>query len=277
MSKSNSNGGLPASGPRPLLSIVTVGYNCAETVGDTLRSIASAFAATPDRAAVEYLFVDGGSTDATLSIVGSFPETVDVVISEPDDGMFDAMNKGAAAARGRYLWFVNADDMLESPASLEAVLEGLRKGPEVLYGDILIVDKNDLNHVKRYWRAMRRFSFVQLGWYPPHPGFLIAHDLFDELGGFDLRYTIASDIDFMTRALLRKPRFEYVRVTLIRMRAGGASNTTFRAIAHANTECVDSLRRANVRFPWLVVALKVLRKAWQRSTRSWHPQPAVVE
>ena len=263
---------------RPLLSIVTVGWNCATTVGDTLRSVRSAFAAVHDRATVEYVFVDGQSTDDTMAIVRTFPDTVDVLISEPDDGMFDAMNKGAAAARGRYLWFVNSDDMLESPAALVAVLDALARGPEVLYGDILIVDKDDLDHVKRYWRAMKRLSFVQLGWYPPHPGFLIAHTLFDELGGFDLRYTIASDIDFMTRALLRKPRFEYVPETLIRMRAGGASNTTWKAIAHANTECVDSLRRAHVRFPWLVVLLKVLRKAWQRSERMWHPaQPAAAK
>lgn len=267
-----------ATAHRPLLSIVTVGFNCAETVGDTLRSIASAFAAVPDRSTVEYVFVDGSSTDATLSIVRSFPHTVDVVIAEPDDGMFDAMNKGAAAAKGCYLWFVNSDDMLESPAALAHVLDGLRKDPEVLYGDILIVDKDDLDRVKRYWRAMKRLSFVQLGWYPPHPGFLIAHDFFDALGGFDLRYTIASDIDFMTRALLRKPRFEYVPETLIRMRAGGASNTSWKAIAHANTECVDSLRRAHVRFPWLVVTLKVLRKAWQRSERLWHaPQPVAAK
>ena len=265
-----------ARAARPLLSIVTVGFNCAETVGDTLRSITAAFAAVPDRSTVEYVFVDGSSTDATLSIVRSYPDTVDVVIAEPDDGMFDAMNKGAAAARGRYLWFVNSDDMLESPAALAHVLDGLRKGPEVLYGDILIVDKDNLDRVKRYWRAMKRLSFVQLGWYPPHPGFLIAHDLFDALGGFDLRYTIASDIDFMTRALLRKPRFEYVPETLIRMRAGGASNTTWKAIAHANTECVDSLRRAHVRFPWIVVTLKVLRKAWQRSERLWHPPQPIA-
>lgn len=255
---------------------MTVGYNCAETVQDTLRSIESAFAAVQDRTSVEYLFIDGESTDATLSIVRAFPDTVDVLITGPDDGMFDAMNKGAAAANGRYLWFVNADDMVESPGALEAVIHGLGTAPDVLYGDILIVDKDDLDHVKRYWRAMKRLSFVQLGWYPPHPGFLISHDLFDELGGFDLRYTIASDIDFMTRALLRKPHFQYVRETLIRMRAGGASNTSLKAIAHANSECVDSLRRARVPFPWLVVALKILRKAWQRSERIWHaPQPVV--
>ena len=265
--------------PRPLLSIVTVGYNCAATVGDTLRSFESAFAAAAEvRAAVEYLFVDGGSTDGTLSIVKSYRETIDVLVSEPDEGMFDAMNKGAAMARGQYLWFVNSDDLLESPAALRAVVDGLRHGPEVLYGDILIVDKHDLGRVKRHWRAMQRMSFVQLGWYPPHPGFVIAHALFDRLGGFDLRYTIASDIDLMTRALLRKPSFAYVPLTLIRMRAGGASNTSLKAIAHANTECADSLRRANVRFPWLVVTLKVLRKAWQRSERVLHsPRPLTVE
>lgn len=261
---------------RPLLSIVTVGFNCADTVADTLRSIESAFAVLPDRGQVEYVFVDGLSSDGTMAVVQSFPDTVDALISERDTGMYDAMNKGAARARGRYLWFINSDDLLESPAALQEVLAGLMEGPEVLFGDILIVDKDDLTVVRRYWRAMKRLSFVQLGWYPPHPGFMIAHDLFNRLHGFDLRYTIASDIDFMTRALLPKPRFKYIPHTLIRMRAGGASNTTFRAIAHANTECVDSLRRARVRFPWIVVTLKILRKAWQRSERIVRPPRAAI-
>lgn len=258
----------------PLLSIVTVGFNCAGTVDDTLLSMRRAFDAIEERSWVEYVFVDGESTDNTLAIVRSFSDVVDILITGPDSGIFDAMNKGASRATGEYLWFINSDDMLESPEALQGVLAGLSKRPDVLIGDILIVDKDDLNLVTRRWHAMKRFSLVQLGWYPPHPGFLVSRKLFDELGGFDLRYAIASDIDFMTRAMLRKPRLEYVPMMLIRMRTGGASNSSFRAIARANTECVHSLRRANVKLPWVVVSLKVLRKAWQRSERIFGTQQA---
>lgn len=258
----------------PLLSIVTVGFNCAETVKDTLISLQRAFAALDTRSSVEYVFIDGESSDDTLSIARSFPDTIDILISEPDKGIFDAMNKGVAHSTGEYLWFINSDDMLESPEALRGVLAGLSEKPEVLIGDIVIVDKDDTDLVTRHWRALNWFSAVQFGWYPPHPGFLISRKLFDELGAFDLRYVIASDIDFMTRAMLRKPRLKYVPLTLIRMRAGGASNSSFRAIARANTECVDSLRRANVRLPWLVVSLKIMRKALQRSERIMGTQRA---
>jgi glycosyltransferase len=257
-------------GQPPLLTIVTVGFNSAATVGDTLESLRRAFAAV-DRSLVEYVFVDGGSTDDTLSILGRHPDVVDQLLSEPDRGMYDAMNKGAGLARGRYLWYINSDDMLASPEALSAVLDGLAASPDVLVGNIVIVDKDRTAIVRRDWRVSMRLAVVQLGWYPPHPGFVIRADLFRKLGGFDRRYAIAADIDFMTRALLQKPAIGHVRATLVRMRAGGVSNGSFAAILQANRECVDSLRRANVSWPWLVVTLKVLRKALQRSHRIARP------
>lgn len=258
--------GDPSPTQQPLLSIITVGFNSAATVGDTLESIRIAFAAV-DRKLVEYVFIDGGSTDATLAILASHADVVDQRLSEPDRGMYDAMNKGAMLAGGRYLWYINSDDMLESPEALVDVLQGLALAPDVLVGNIVIVDKDDTALVRRFWRVRMRLAIVQLGWYPPHPGFIIRADLFRKIGGFDQRYVIASDIDFMTRALLLKPAIRQVDATLVRMRAGGASNGSLAAILQANRECVDSLRRATVAWPWIVVGLKVLRKALQRTNR----------
>jgi glycosyltransferase involved in cell wall biosynthesis len=256
----------------PLLSIVTICYNSAATLEDTFQSLAPAVALHARE--VEYLIIDGGSKDATPELLARYARLTSRVVSEPDRGIYDAMNKGLRLARGQYVWFLNADDMLASTAAFTQLLQALRLGKSIVITDIDLVSAANTQKVVRRWQAMGWFNQLGLGWHPPHPGFIARRELLSELGGFDLRYRIAADVDLMTRAwrvALAGHSTDYLEVTLVRMRAGGASNSGLAAIARANRECLQSFWSQGMWLAPLAVGFKLLRKVGQlvrtRSTR----------
>lgn len=253
--------------PPPLLSIVTVSYQSAATLGDTLASVAQAIAGAAAAAGeVEHWVIDGGSRDGTLDLLQRHRHAALRWTSEPDAGIYDAMNKGLAAADGDYVWFLNADDMVADPQALGALLAELRsREADVVLCDVDMVDPADTGRVLRRFAARSRWPRFGLGWHPPHPGFVARRRLLRDVGGFDLGYRIAADYDLMLRVLDR-PAVRVVDLprTLTHMRAGGLSNAGLRPILRANRECAAALRRSGRRFVWLGIACKLARKLAQR-------------
>lgn len=226
------------------ISIVTVTLNSAATIGDTLRSVE---AQTYDD--IEHIVVDGASTDETLSKIRAHGDGVAKVLSEPDAGIYDAMNKGAKLASGELIGFLNADDLLAFPDAVAVIAEAARDpAVDAVFGDLLYVNKRDTDRVVRRWRGSE-FSLRRLrwGWMPPHPTFYVRRTQLRQLGGFDVRLRIAADYEFMLRYLGR-PRIEarYVPEVLVRMRSGGASNRSLRAIATKSREDLLALRRNHI-------------------------------
>jgi len=173
------------------VSIVTVSFNSAATIADTLRSVREQ--THPD---IEHIVVDGGSRDETLAVVHREGSHVARVLSEPDGGIYDAMNKGITLASGDMVGFLNADDMLASPRVV-ADMAAAAAGADVLYGDLVYVKKDRPTEVVRYWRsgAYAR-SRLRYGWMPPHPTLYVRLDLARWLGGlicsFELPQTMSS-------------------------------------------------------------------------------------
>jgi glycosyltransferase len=245
-------------------SIVTVSYNSAATIADTLRSVCS-----QTHADIEHLIIDGGSTDDTLAVVRREGAHVARLVSEPDRGIYDAMNKGLALATGELVGFLNADDMLASPdtiAALAAAAAGANA--DVLYGDLLYVHKDRPGEVVRYWRSGGfAASRLRYGWMPPHPTLYVRRSVQQALGGFDLRLRIAADYDFMLRCLSAPAlRIGYLPRVLVHMRTGGASNRSLRALRDKSREDLFALRKNQVG-GWFSLLCKNARKLPQYFSR----------
>jgi glycosyltransferase len=227
----------------PKVSIITVAFNSAATIGDTLRSVAD-----QTHADIEHIVVDGGSRDGTVDIVRQFGH-VARCISERDRGIYDAMNKGLRLATGELIGFLNADDIFASPDSVAALVRAAQKtNSDAVYGDLVYVQPFDLESVVRVWRS-GVFSKRQLrmGWMPPHPTFYIRRRVLQCVSSFDDRLRIAADYDFVLRCLSR-PGATASRVpqVLVRMRTGGASNHSLTALWRKSNEDLLALRRSGV-------------------------------
>lgn len=220
------------------ISVVTVCRNAAATIGETLRSF---FRQThPDK---ELIVVDGASSDDTLAVVNAFGEALRVV-SEPDRGLYDAMNKGLSLFSGDAVGFLNADDRFHDADALSAVAAALEQA-DICYGDLDFVEGSARDHVVRRWRSTpwRKGGFLR-GWMPAHPTFYCRRGVVEEVGAFDLGYRMAADYDFMLRALeLGDFRAARISRVLVDMAAGGLSSAGLGARLSHNLEALKSRRR----------------------------------
>jgi glycosyltransferase involved in cell wall biosynthesis len=208
----------------PLLSIITVCYNSISTIEDTIKSVIS-----QDFNQFEYIIIDGGSTDGTLNIINKYLDSIDCFISERDDGLWDAMNKGVSLSSGAYLQFLNSDDCYTSDNTLSSIFSRASVNTmDLIFGKIVIVDSKDRVKRKFFFNTPSKFSF-RLGLMPPHPATFYKKYLFDHYGGYSLKVDIAPDFDILLRFFQRKPDLKLLSVdlTVVRMKDGGLSNSSF--------------------------------------------------
>lgn len=216
------------------LSIITATFNSATTVGATLQSLAAQRFQN-----YESIIVDGASTDDTLEVVRNSGVTIGQIVSECDNGIYDALNKGIALATGDYVGFLHSDDVLASPTSLEKLADCIAQSrPDAVYADLQYVEKADINKVVRYWKSgYYHRDRLKNGWMPPHPTFYMRRELYAELGGFNLAYRISADYDSLIRYLwVNNVTVEYLPEVLIKMRVGGASNRSLKNIIKKSKE-----------------------------------------
>jgi glycosyltransferase involved in cell wall biosynthesis len=225
------------------ISIVTAVYNGRDTIADAIES---AFAQTG--AAFELIVIDGGSSDGTKDVLNAYADRLAVLVSEPDSGIYDALNKGIRRATGEVVGFLHSDDLFADQHVLQRVADAFAD-PEVqaVYGDLLYVRKDRPDEVVRCWRS-GEFSRGRLGWgwMPPHPTFYVRRSVYERLGMFDTSYRIAADYDCMLRFLGTGMKVGYIPEVLVKMRVGGASNRSLKNILRKSTEDYMALRRNRV-------------------------------
>ncbi|OYY65752.1 MAG: hypothetical protein B7Y51_02560 [Burkholderiales bacterium 28-67-8] len=243
------------------ISIITVAFNSAATIEDTLHSVAGQ--SHPD---VEHIVIDGASTDNTVAVVRQHGKHLARVVSERDQGIYDAMNKGAALATGDVIGFLNSDDWYADPDVLARVSDQFDRGADLVYGDLAFVNSDRPFKVRRVWRDRPHAAqdFFQRGWQPAHPTTFIRNELFHDLGGFNTRWRIAADYAFLAAAM-RHPglRMAHVGRHLVNMRLGGASTDGVAAIWRANRECAAALSELGIHSPWRTIARKLASKVPQ--------------
>lgn len=243
------------------VSIITVCYNAAAHIDETLRSVV-----IQDHADIEHIVIDGGSTDGTQQRVERYREVIAQFTSEPDKGVYDAMNKGLRVATGDVIAFVNAGDMIAHRSCVAEMAKEFAKGDaDLIYGDAYMVDPDDIRKVRRYWKGgeYRRENF-RSGWMPPHLGTYIRKSVYDRYGLFRDDLRVSADYELLLRFLyVHRVPARYVPKVLVRFRLGGVSNRSLAHIWRANVEVYKAWRLNGQRIgPWIVL-LKPLRKLRQ--------------
>ncbi len=228
----------------PRISVVTATWNCAATLSTCLDSLA-----VQTWPAVEHVVIDGASRDGTLELLQQRRDRPAVLVSEPDRGIYDALNKGLQRCTGDVVGFLHADDFLADERVLERIGQAFADpAVQAVYGDLDYVSKDRPEQLVRRWRA-GDFGPRSLasGWMPPHPTLYVRRSWYQRIGGFDTGYRIAADYDCVLR-LFSQPGFEvrYIPEVLVRMRVGGASNRSLKALWRKSSEDLRALRRSGV-------------------------------
>ncbi len=262
------------------ISIITATYNSARTLRDTFESVLA-----QTYRDIEYIIVDGASRDATLDIIREYEPRFEGKmkwVSEPDKGLYDAMNKGIARATGDVVGILNSDDFYTNEHVLEHIVEKLRAtSADAVYGDVHYVSEKDLSHCLRYYSS-RPFSpwLMRLGFMPAHPSFYCRTNLYREYGTFDTRYRVAADFEQLLRLLfVHKVRTAYLHMDCVTMRDGGASNATLRSRLRIMRDHREALRRNHVTSCYALLLTRYFYKFGEILVSRLHrpaPLPAYV-
>ncbi len=247
---------------RPKISIISVVLNNRPHIEDCIRSVLNQ---TYDN--IEYIVVDGGSTDGTKEILKKYEDKFFRWVSEPDKGIYDAMNKGINLATGDIVGFLNSDDVYYDSSVLEHVSQIMAdSSTDLCYFDLVYVKENDTGNVVRYWKSCNyKKGLFARGWVPPHPTVFVRKSVYAKHGAFNLDYPLAADFELMARLLDRfQVRSVYIPRISTRMRLGGATNKSMSNIIKQNCEIYLACRRNKITLPLLPFLLfKVLSRTKQ--------------
>jgi glycosyltransferase len=224
---------------QPKISVITVCLNSEATIAETISSVKN-----QEFENYEHIIFDGGSKDNTLKIVEEKAHSKMYLIKGRDSGIYDAMNQAAKSAKGEVLHFLNSDDLYVSNSILKDVANTfLNTDQKILCTGIKYFDTQNPNVTIRLWTpsAFSR-DLIEKGWHPPHPGFFCRREVFDTCAGFNCKFTIVADFDFMIRACASYPNYVSVsNMTTVRMRAGGASDQNIISTLKNNLDVCRSL------------------------------------
>ncbi len=243
------------------VSIITPSFNSEKTIEDTIKSVLD-----QTYKDIEYIIIDGGSKDNTLKVIEKYKDKISKIISEPDKGLYDAMNKGIRLATGEIVGIINSDDLYASKDVIEIVVKTFEeKNVDCCWGDLVYVDRNDTSKIIRYWKSSEyREGKFKLGWHPPHPTFFVRKLIYEKYGVFNLDFPIAGDYELMLRFLEKyKISSCYIPKILVKMRIGGKSNKNISNIIKANLECYKAWKVNGLQIHPFIIFLKPFSKISQ--------------
>lgn len=244
------------------ISIITVVYNNSATINDAINSVASQ--SYPD---IEYIVIDGRSTDGTLDILAKRHKEISTLISEPDKGIYDAMNKGINLATGDVIGILNSDDLYADRDVLSDVMRHFTADAQldILFGNLVYVKKDNPQKIVRKWHSVPYHdNFFERANVPPHPALFLRAVVYQQTGVFDLQYRLAADYEFMLR-IFKKFKFKskYIDRLMVRMRLGGATNKSFSNILNGNKEILAAWKNNNLTPPVLLMPLRFIKRLAQ--------------
>ena len=243
------------------ISIITVSYNSAETIKDTIESILS-----QDHENIECIIIDRGSTDGTLEIVRKYSDRISYFVSELDDGIYDGMNKGIQAATGDIVGILNSDDFYPNSYVISNVAKTfVNQDCDAVYGDLVYVKENDTSKIARYWQSGEyTIKKIKNGWMLPHPTFFVKKEMYDRHGYYNTDLKSAADYEMILKLLYKKNiSVFYIPMILVKMRMGGASNSSIMNRIRANKEDGLAWTKNQLNKPLFVRIKKPLQKIRQ--------------
>jgi len=241
------------------ISLITVAYNAESTISRCIESVIG-----QNFKNIEYIIIDGGSTDKTIDVINQYKSKIDILVSEPDKGIYDAMNKGIKLASGDIVGVLNADDFFADEEVLSAVSLAFEQlDVNIVYADLDYVDNFD--KVIRKWRSGGyKHGQFNRGWMPPHPTFYCKRVLFEQFGFYSLDYGTAADYELMLRYMhLKRIKAFYLKKVIIKMKIGGISNKSFRNRVKGLFFDLRAMRNNEILLPLVTLIFKPLRKVIQ--------------
>ncbi len=241
------------------ISLITVVFNAQNSIKRCIESVLA-----QKYTNIEYIIIDGGSTDGTIQIIEQYKPNINIFLSENDKGIYDAMNKGIKLETGDVIGTLNADDFFADNDVLSQVAKAFdQSNADIVYGDLDYIDPN--GKIIRKWKSGGyREGLFNWGWMPPHPTFYCKRELFEKFGAYNLQYGTAADYELMSRFIhLNKLTVYYLNKTIIKMSLGGASNKAFINRYYAWKNDYKAMGNNGVLFPLLAIVLKPLRKVVQ--------------
>jgi len=238
------------------ISIITPSFNSEKTIEETIKSVLS-----QTYNDIEYLIIDGGSRDRTLEIVDKYKDKISKIVSEPDKGIYDGMNKGIKLATGEIVGILNSDDLYFDESVIENVMKIFRENKiDCLWGD-LVYFKDDPNKFIRVWKGGNyKPGIFKTGWVPPHPTFFVKKEIYEKYGYFRLDFPVAADYELMLR-FLEKYRIKgyYLPKFLVKMRVGGNANK-LKNIIKGNLECIRAWKVNGLKMPFYTPFFRMFRR-----------------
>ena len=240
------------------ISIITISYNAKDTISRCIRSVIDQRYNN-----LEYIIIDGGSTDGTLKVINRYKTHISLLLSEPDGGIYDAMNKGLLHATGDVIGMLNADDVFAAPDTLYSIAKAFNTNPDIVYGDLDYINPD--GQIFRKWRSGAYVKgMFNKGWMPPHPTFYCKKALFEKLGNYSIDYGTAADYELMLRFMhLNDAAIYYLPVVLVKMSTGGVSNKSYINRIKALYNDYRAMRRNNISYPVITLMLKPISKIKQ--------------
>jgi len=242
----------------PKVSIITVCFNSETTIRDTLESVLS-----QDYPNIEYIIIDGGSTDKTLVIIKEYKDRIAQIISEKDRGIYDAMNKGIQLATGEIVGMLNSDDMYFNNSSVTTLINKLQgAGVDSVFSDLVVVDQKNIKKIIRYYDSSqftpKKFKY---GLMPAHPTFFVKKYVYDLVGPYSLSYKIAADYELLIRILwTNRISYTYQNGPLIKMRSGGISTAGLKNSWILNQEIIKACKDNNIKTNFIFLLAKLPKK-----------------
>ena len=238
----------------PSVSIITVCYNSKGTISDTIKSVLAQ--TYPE---IEYIIVDGCSNDGTVELVNSFGNHISKFISEPDNGIYDAMNKGIRLASGKIVGILNSDDFFYDNTIIEKVANTfLENDIDAVIGDVQFVDPGNLKRVIRYYSSKKfKVGRFRYGYMPAHTSFYVKRYLFEKFGYYKTDFKIAADYELLIRFLhTHKIRYKYIEIPFVSMRTGGVSNKSLLSNFTLNKEIARACKENGISTNYLYIYSK---------------------
>lgn len=238
------------------ISIITIAFNSQETIEDTIVSVINQTYKN-----IEYIIIDGGSTDSTLEIINRYKDKISLIVSEPDKGIYDAMNKGIEKASGELVGILNSDDFYANNEVISNISNKIEDFDSI-YADLVYVDRENTEKVIRYWKSgdYKPNAFLK-GWMPPHPTFFLKKSIYNKFGTYNLALKSAADYELMLRMIHKeKISITYYPEVITKMRVGGQSNATLGNRLKANKEDRMAWEINNLNPKFYSLYLKPLRK-----------------
>ena len=243
------------------VSIITVVFNNVSTISSTIESVLNQ---TYNN--IEYIIIDGASDDGTLDQITQYSNKIDKIVSEPDNGIYNAMNKGIRLATGEIIGMLNADDFFCNPDVISSIVSEFETNEiDAVYGDVQFVNPRNLKKIVRYYSSKhfhpKRFKY---GFMPAHPSFYVKKSAFDNLGYYKEDYIIASDYELLIRFLFKnKQKSKYLELPLVTMRTGGISNKSLKSRFVLNKEIVRACKENGLRTNLINIYSKYFRKIFE--------------